>query len=77
LIANFAGIQTLTLPTASSFTGRQITVKTITANTVVSNASNVVPQTTATPGTAILAATAGKWARLVSDGSNWIIMESN
>ena len=77
IIVNNAGTCTVTMPTASSFTGRQITIKTITANTVVSNASNVVPETTATPGTAILAGTAGKWARLVSDGSNWIIMESN
>lgn len=29
------------------------------------------------PYTAILAATAGKWADLQSDGSNWIIMASN
>jgi len=28
-------------------------------------------------GTAILAATAGKWADLQSDGTNWIIMASN
>jgi hypothetical protein len=25
-------------------------------------------------GTAILAATAGKWCRMVSDGTNWVIM---
>ena len=77
IIINNAGTCTVTLPTASSFTGRQITIKTITANAVISNASNVVPQTTATAGTAMLAATAGKWIRMVSDASNWVVMESN
>lgn len=77
LIVNYAGTHTLTLPTASLYPGRCITVKTITANTVVSASSNVAPSTSATAGTAILAATAGKFARLVSDGSNWVVMEAN
>lgn len=77
LIANFAGTVTLTLPSAASYTNRRILVKTITANTVISASSNVVPQTGGAAGTAILAATAGKWAELISDGSNWIIMSSN
>lgn len=74
VIVNYAGTCTLTLPTASSYTGRSILIKTITANAVNSNASNVVPLNSGTAGTAILAATAGKWAELVSDGTNWIIM---
>jgi hypothetical protein len=77
LVVNYAGICTVTLPAASSFTGRAITIKTITANTVVSNASNVLPIDSASAGTAILAGTAGKWARLVSNGTNWVIMEAN
>lgn len=77
VIANFAGTVTLTLPTASSNTGKTIRVKTITANTVVSNASNVVPLVGGAAGTAILAAVTGRWAELVSDGTNWIIMEGN
>ncbi len=77
LICNRAGTITVTLPTASSNTGREWWVSTITANTVISNASNVVPQAGGAAGTAILAATAGKWARLVSDGTNWIIRASN
>lgn len=28
-------------------------------------------------GTAILAATAGKWCELVYDGTNWVIMAAN
>lgn len=77
VIHNFAGTVTDTLPAASSFTGRQLTLRTITANTVVSASSNVVPLAGGSAGTAILAATAGKWARLVSDGTNWQIMEGN
>ena len=77
IIANRAGTVTLTLPTASSFTGRILTVKNVQAQTVVSNASNVVPIGSTTAGTAILTNTAGKFATLVSDGTNWIIMQAN
>jgi hypothetical protein len=51
--------------------------KTITANTVVSASSNVVPLAGGSAGTAILPATDGAWATLVSDGTNWIIMQAN
>ena len=68
---------TVTLPTASSFTGRIIYMNTITANSVDSASSNVIPLGSNTAGTAILAATAGKFTMLQSDGSNWITMMSN
>lgn len=77
LIADRAGTITVTLPTASSFTGRELVTKTVQAQTVVSASSNVVPLTGGAAGTAILAATAGKWAHLVSDGTNWVIMAAN
>jgi hypothetical protein len=77
LIIDYAGTCTLTLPNPAQFLGRNLSIKTLTANTVVSASSNVVPIDSATAGTAILAATAGKWARLVSGGTNWIIMEAN
>lgn len=77
IIFNGAGSLTVTLPTASSFSGRLIRIKTIAAQTVVSASSNVVPLVGGAAGTAILAATAGKWATLQSDGTNWIIMEGN
>ena len=68
---------TVTLPTASSFPGRFLYLKEgTTPVAVTSNASNVVPQTTAAAGTAVLPATAGAYAVLQSDGTNWIIMES-
>lgn len=74
LIANRAGTITLTLPAAASYTDRMLLVRTITANTVVSGASNVVPVAGGAAGTAILAGTAGKWAILQSDGTNWQIV---
>lgn len=77
LIANRAGTVTLTLPAAASYTGRILTVKNVQAQTVVSNASNVVPIGSTTAGTAILAATAGKFATMVSNGTNWVIMQAN
>lgn len=74
VICNGTATITATLPSAASFTGRVVVIKTIAAYTVVSASSNVVPINSATAGNAILAATAGKWAEMVSDGSNWIIM---
>ncbi len=76
IICNGTGTITVTLPAASSWTGREFTIKTIAAFTVISNASNVVPLAGGAAGTAILAATAGTWATLVSDGTNWIIMQA-
>lgn len=77
LVFNATGTCTVTLPAASSFSGREITMRTIAAQTVVSASSNVVPLAGGAAGTAILAATAGKWAYLVSDGTNWEIHLSN
>jgi hypothetical protein len=77
LICNGTASITVTLPTASAWTGREIMLKTIAAFTVVSASSNVVPLAGGAAGTAILAATAGKFATLVSDGTNWIVMQAN
>jgi len=78
VINNKAGSTcTVTLSSASAHTGRSVLIKTIQAQTVVSASSNVVPLVGGAAGTAILAAIAGRWAQLVSDGTNWIIMSSN
>lgn len=74
IIVNKASSCIVTLPAASAWAGRIVYFKTIQAQTLVSASSNVVPLTGGAAGTAILAATAGKWAKLVSDGSNWIVM---
>lgn len=67
----------VTLPTPATNAGRQVTFKTLQTQALVSASSNVAPLDSATPGTAILTNTVGKWATLVSDGTNWIIMAAN
>ena len=67
---------TVTLPDATLWAGRAVTFKNLQAQTLVSASSNVAPIGSATPGTAILAASVGAWATLVSDGTNWVVMAS-
>jgi hypothetical protein len=77
LINNKSGSTcTVTLPAASSWAGRQVVFKNLQAQTLVSASSDVAPIGSATPGTAILPATVGAWATLVSDGANWVVMQS-
>jgi hypothetical protein len=64
-----------TLPAPSSYVGRQITIKNIQAQLVDSASSNVVPIDSTTAGTAILLAVVGNWVTMVSDGTNWVIMQ--
>jgi hypothetical protein len=75
LTANRAGTITVTLPAPATWPGRVLNIKTIQAQSVVSNASNVVPIDDSVAGTAILPATDGSWAQLVSDGTNWVIAQ--
>ena len=77
IICNGTGTITVTLPNAGDCVGREIMLKTIAAQSVVSASSNVVPLDGSAAGTAILPATAGKFATLVSDGTNWVIMQAN
>lgn len=74
VICNGSASITATLPAATSWIGRRVRIKTIAAYTVVSASSNVAPINSATAGASILSATAGKWAELVSDGTNWVVM---
>lgn len=67
---------TLTFPAASLWTGRSITVKNMQVQSVVSASSNIVPLDSTTPGTAILLDVVGNWATMVSDGTNWVIMQA-
>jgi hypothetical protein len=66
---------TVTLPTASAWTGRYLTFKNLQAQTLVSASSNVVLIDGTVAGTAILLAVVGNWATMVSDGTNWVIMQ--
>lgn len=78
LINNKSGSTcTVTLPSASAFVGREIHFKNSQAQTVVSASSNVVPRVTAAAGTAILASGNGNWCTMVSDGTNWVIMQGS
>lgn len=67
---------TITLPAAASYVGREITVQNYQAQTVISASSNVVPQGGGASGTAVLDAVVGNWATLVSNGTNWVIMQA-
>lgn len=71
LISDRGATNTVTLPSAALHPGRVIFVKTIQAFTVVSAASDVIPRAGGAAGTAILAATDGAWAMLVSNGTAW------
>lgn len=73
----FSAACTVTLPVAGSWPGRAIKVRNTSANAVISASSNVVPRAGGAAGTAILAAAAGNWAELVSDGAAWQIMSGS
>lgn len=71
------GTITVTLPSPAAAIGREVMLKTTAAFTVVGSVANIIPLIGGGAGTAILAATAGRWATLVSDGTFWIIMAAN
>ena len=63
-----------TLPSATLWSGRLLLMKTTQAQALNSASSNVVPKAGGAAGTAIATGTAGNWALLVSDGTNWVVM---
>jgi hypothetical protein len=67
---------TVTLPSPASYSGRELTFHNYQAQTLVSASSNVVPRGGGAAGTSILLDVVGNWATLVSDGTNWIIMQA-
>jgi hypothetical protein len=74
LVNNASAITTITLPAAASFPGRELSIRNLSAAfTVVSATANVAPRVGGSNATAICAATAGAWAYLVSDGTQWQI----
>jgi len=66
---------TVTLPTASSYPGRVLTFQNYQNEFLVSASSNVIPLAGGAASTAILDEVAGNWATLVSDGTNWVMMQ--
>jgi len=76
LINNKSGSTcTVTLPTASSWTGRVLRFQNYQAQTVVSATSNVVPLTGGAAATSILLASTGDQTTLVSNGTNWLVTQ--
>jgi hypothetical protein len=76
LINNKSGSTcTVTLPTASSWSGRVLRFQNYQTQTVVSASSNVVPLTGGAAATSILLASSGDQTTLVSDGSNWLVTQ--
>lgn len=77
IINNKAGSTcVVTLPSPASYSGRELTFHNYQAQALVSASSNVVPRGGGAAGTSILLNVAGNWATLVSDGTNWIIMQA-
>ena len=76
VICNGSGSITVTLPDPTRYSGPDLHIKTIAAFTVVSASANVIPLAGGAAGTAILAATAGKWATLQTNGTAREIVEA-
>lgn len=76
VIVNYAGACALEL-SACALRGHRVLIKTVTANTVSSNSSDVVPLAGGAAGSSILSATAGKYAVLEGNGTNVEIIMGN
>jgi hypothetical protein len=71
---------TLTLPSAATYPGKELIIKQTGSGNVFSASSNIIGFTTAFSGstqTSIIAPATYRFATLVSDGTNWIIMQRN
>jgi hypothetical protein len=76
LINNKSGSTcTVTLPAASSYSGRILHFQNYQVQALVSASSNVVPIAGGSAGTSILVASSGDQATLVSDGTNWLMTQ--
>jgi hypothetical protein len=77
IIVNRSATTTVTLPTASLWTGRELMFKTVQNQLVISNANDVVQLDGSGPSNSILPNIAGRWVTLVSNGTNWEIQDSS
>jgi hypothetical protein len=66
----------VTLPSAATYPGRYLTFQNNQDQNLDSASSNVVPQGGGAAGTSILINVSGNWATLVSNGTNWVIMQA-
>jgi hypothetical protein len=74
VIINSNATVTLGMPAPASFPGRWLRIKS-TSLAVVASSTVIVPLATTVAGVTIVAST--KWAQLVSDGTNWVVMAGN
>ena len=77
LIFNGGATISVTLLSAANYPGRSVLLKTVAAQAVISAAVNIIALASTTASSAILSASAGKWANLRSDAVNWVIMAAN
>lgn len=69
---------TINLPSGVEYSGREIMLKNIGTNNVVSGVINsIIPINSTIATTEILPAGSGKWATIVSNGNYWITMQAN
>jgi len=73
----FSAASTVTLPAVASSIGRLLLFTNVAAVAITSASSNVTPLGSGVAGTAILAATAGKFCLMQCDGTNWRILMGN
>jgi hypothetical protein len=78
-IVNTGGASTTSIDLTTATNGRQYMIKNLATGTVISTASNVIPFSGGSAGTAILSAgnVTPQWVTLVADGTNWHIMQKN
>jgi hypothetical protein len=70
------GLTIVKLPLASEWPGRELMLEQKSAFSVVSDTSNVINRV-GNSTTIVVGPTAGGWATLVSDGSNWLALAGN
>jgi len=68
---------TIALPSASGNVYKTLVIKNSGTGAVNSNTTNVEPLNSTSLGTAIMTSGGGKYATLVSNGTNWIKMSGN
>jgi hypothetical protein len=66
---------TITFPAASAWTGREIMLKNLSALVVNSSTSNIVSFSSTSPSNFIFSSGSVRCATLVSDGTNWVVMQ--
>ena len=77
VIFNTSANCNVVMPSASTFTGRVLIFKSSNTTTINSTSTNIVALAGGAASNNILVNTAGKFAMLQSDGTNWVVMMGN